>query len=1073
MKTINLFAKKIQLLLLLIFLSSLCGYAQSINISGTVKDAETGELLPGVNVIIEGTTTGSVTDLDGHYQLSSSSANGKLMFSFIGYKTQTVSVDGRSTINIDLIVDAAALDEVVVVGYGTTRRRDLSGAISTLKSEELKDLPVSNAAQALTGRIPGLQITTTDGAPDADVIMKIRGGGSLTQSNSPLIVVDGFPVNSMKDISPMDIETFTVLKDASSTAIYGARGAYGVILITTKGAKSGQAKVTYNGYIQQRRFPLERSLDVLSPYEYVLMRYEYAQVGGRTTPEDFERLFGTYDDLELYKYQQGTDWQKEMYGNPQWSHSHNVSITGGTDQVRTYLSISHNNDDGLLIGSNYKRTNLNFKLNQSISEKLRLELNTRYSDETTNGAGTSAGSDLKIADVLSARPVNGLVDNILIGPEETGDEYDQFRESLIQPDEKLKDDYRKKKKRRFDVNAALNWNIFGGLTLRSEFGAGYTHYNDERFYGPLTGAAAKQGFNLPMGKLTETQSTNYRIANILTYEIEKSNYRLSFMGGQEILNRDSKTHQVLSLKYPEEIEPVRLFANMALGEIKYNTTSISSPDRIASFFGRANMILLKRYIFNVTFRADGSTKFAPGNQWGYFPSGSVAWNISDEPFMSTVSFVNNLKLRAGYGTAGNNNISSDIWRSVYKLGSDNNPGFGDVPQPFYEGNSSRLANPDLKWETKITSNIGTEFGLFQNKLIGTLDLYRNQSKDLLLEIDLPPNTGYTNMIKNIGSTTISGIEVSLNQTFLRTKDFMLSASFNIGIENFIVDELGDRDEIPFSSGWSGDVKGVDDYRIAVGSEVGLMYGWVTEGFYSVDDFDAYDAESGEYLLKEGVPSSEITANRPGSLKLADLNGDGIVDLNDRTIIGHANAKNYGGFGLNSMYKGFDMSVYFTWKYGYNVYNTSQIQFTNTSRDIWGNMLDRMNYANRFKYINEQGELVTDLEELRVLNEDATVWSPFSAGESVLVTHSDAIEDASYLRLNNITLGYTMPDKLTSKLNIDKVRLYFTAYNVWLWTKYRGFDPEVNTNPNNIATPNLDNSAYPQNRSFTLGININF
>ena len=922
-------------------------FAQNVTVTGVVTDGATKETLIGVNVIVHGTTSGTITDIDGSYEITVPSG-ATLVFSFIGYAPQSVPVDGRSRIDISLAPDAQSLDEVLVIGYGTAKKRDLSGSISTLKSDDIKDIPVPNVAQALTGRIAGLQITTADGAPDAEIIMKIRGGGSLTQDNSPLIVVDGFPVGSIRDISPMDIETFVVLKDASATAIYGARGAYGVILITTKNAKAGKAKVAYNGYLQQRRFPLERSIDVLSPYEYVLMRYEYAQVGGRTTPEDFERLFGHYDDLDLYKYQKGTDWQEEMYGSPQFSHFHNLNISGGTDQTRTYLSISHNDDDGLLKHSNYKRTNLNFKLNQSITQKLRLELNTRYSDETTHGAGTSGGSDLKIKDVISARPVNGLVDNMLIGPDEIGDEYDQFRESLIQPDEKLKDDYRYKRRRRFDLNAAVNWNILEGLTYRSEIGAGYSAYNEQRFYGPLTGAAAKQGFNLPMGRLTEIEGSNYRILNLLTYEIVNNDFRLSFMAGQEILNRETASHDVLALKFPEEIEPERLFANMALGEVKSNTTNISAPDRLSSFFGRANMILLDRYIFNVTFRADGSSKFAPGLQWGYFPAASAAWRISSEPFMENASFVNELKLRVGYGTAGNNNIENDIWRTVYKLGSDNNPGFGDAPQPFYEGNSSLLANPELQWETKITANIGTDFSLFENRLVGTFELYNNKSKDLLLEIDLPPNTGYTNMMDNVGSTTIKGLELSVNGTFFRTTNLMLSATFNIGVEKFVIDELADRDEIPFTSGWSGDVKGMDDYRIAVGSEVGLMYGWVTEGFYSVDDFEAYDAASGTYILKEGVPKSEITANRPGSLKLADLNGDSIVDLSDRKIIGHANPKHYGGFGLNSMYKGFDLSVYFIWKYGFNVYNTSQIEFTNTGRDIWGNMIDRMNSSNRFK-----------------------------------------------------------------------------------------------------------------------------
>lgn len=401
-----------------------------------------------------------------------------------------------------------------------------------------------------------------------------------------------------------------------------------------------------------------------------------------------------------------------------------------------------------------------------------------------------------------------------------------------------------------------------------------------------------------------------------------------------------------------------------------------------------------------------------------------------------------------------------------------------------------MPNPDLRWETTVTQNVGTDFSLWMDKLSGTVDVYYNKTKDLLIEADVPISTSYRTQMQNIGKTSNKGLEITLNGILAKTEDFNLTATFNIGFNKFRIDELDGNTERPIYSNWASasDIKNADDYRIYVGSDLGLMYGFVSDGFYSVDDFESYNPVTKKYILKTDPvtgktlsPTNDLANNiglRPGIIKLKDLDGDGAITAADRQVIGHASAKHSGGFGLNARYKGFDCNMFFNWKYGFDVYNTSKIQYQALYRNTNANMFNSVNYANRFKYIDETtGELVTDLEKLRTLNQNATIWTPFSTSNAILIVQSSAIEDGSYLRLSNITLGYSLPKPFVTKFHIQQFRLYTTVYNAWLWTKYSGYDPEVSTNRSNSnynnLSPNVDYSSYPKSRSVTIGLNVTF
>ena len=1095
------FWRKVGVLVFCFLLLNLSIFAQN-QVSGVITDAQTNEPLPGVSVQLDGTPTGIISDLDGKYNITVPSANSILVFSYVSYMTEKVSVDGKSQVNVSLVADIKNLDELVVIGYGSVPKKDLTGTVTSISGKELKNIPLANTLEALTGRLAGVQITTTDGAPDAEMIVRVRGGGSVTGSNTPLYIVDGFPVQSLSSVPISEIESIDVLKDASSTAIYGAQGANGVVMITTKSAKGGKTTVSYTNFFQYKS--LYKKLDVMSPYEFVNYNYEYAALRGLTSDDykAFVQTFGVFDDLDLYKYQQGHDYQTDFFGSNRLSYQHDISITGGSEKTNFSLSGNYNSNEGLIQNNYYDRLNLNFKLKHELAKNLIIEFTGRITNTNVAGSGTSGDTyKVRVSDALTKRPVNGLGDlsttNIDLNSL-TEDDLNQYYKSKMSFTE-LSDQYWKRNlTKEYYLAGAVSWNIVKGLILRSEAGVNDSYNQLKNYWGYTTTQASNAG-NLPLISWTKKEGMRYRLANTLTYSFKPlPEHSFTALLGQEIVST-SNTNNIIQAKYfSKDLTPDKIFANLSLSTGTNNliTSSLVDPDyRTASFFGRLNYAFKDRYLLSFVARTDGSNKFAEGKRWGMFTAASGAWRMSDEEFMKNIGFISNLKPRFSYGVVGNDEIkSTSQYELSYQISSTPNNttgkpyGVNSILNPYYMPTNTELANPDLKWETTTTRNVGLDFGFLKERLSGTLDLYQNTTKELLITIPITA-PGFQTETLNVGQTSNKGVELTLVGRILERKDFSLSANFNIAFNRGKVDKLANGiQEQAYNSGWAGtDMKGADDYRVRVGQPVGLMYGFVNDGYYTTDDFDPDKSVNGTYVLKTGVPTygsllGGTIGIRPGSIKLKDLNHDGIVDVtDDRKVIGDATPKHTGGLGLNGTCKGFDFTVLFSWVYGNSVYNATKQSASQNYRTSYPNLLSTMNASNRYTYINSTGGVVTDLATLKAMNEDGSnkksMWSPYSFGSATVISESWAVEDGSFLRLQNITLGYTIPKNLTQKLKINQFRLFCTLNNVWVLTNYTGYDPEVSSpirNGNyNALTPGVDWSSFPKSFAYTFGLNVIF
>ncbi len=1086
---------------LLLFVGSI--QAQTIKVN--VKDSS-GEAVIGASVMEKGTSNGAVTDFDGNATIKST---GKpLTISFVGMKTKTVDPKGQTSLSI-VLEDNTTLNDVVVIGYGTARKKDLTGAVSTVKGADLAKIPVTNVAEALTGKLAGVQITTADGSPDAEMLIRVRGGGSITGDNSPLYIVDGFPMSSISDLASSDIEDITVLKDAASTAIYGSQGANGVILITTKGAKGGKTQINYNVYVQGKT--IRKTLDTMNPNQYVRFLYERAALQGNSGINSFEKRFGSFDDIDLYGYQSGHDWQDEMFGNHDLSQSHNVSISGGSEKTKFTLSGTYTNDNSLMDDNGYRRYNSNFKLKHEITKGLDLDFGVRMADTETKGVGTGGGSyKIRSYDAIMTGPVFGLYDQIEIDPSMMSEEeYEEYISSTRTLKDRVNDYWRRKNERRYNFNAAINWKINKMFSYRAEGGYDYTFYQLKDWFGARSNKAVQDGGSLPMGQWDKKDSWKLRGAHTLTFKKKFDKiHDVNVMVGQEYVASNSEGLSMIGKYFQKDIKPEKMFAAMQNNSKATGAQTISSSlgqeDRTISFFGRANYTLMDRYLLTLTVREDGSSKFSKGNRWGFFPAAAFGWRIIDEPFMeSTRSWMSNLKLRLSYGTAGNNKIGSSMFVTEYKgYSSSKYYGAGNQQNPHYTLNNAQLANPDLKWETTITRNVGLDFGFFNERLSGSLDFYWNTVKDLLIDCPITA-IGYTSMQQNIGQTSNRGIELTLNAAILQHKDYSLNFTFNIGYNKNNVDKLvGSVTSMSFNSGgFSTDMRGADDYRVIIDQPLGLVWGFVYDGVYGVDDFETYvDGagktqfrfdSAGRYILKQTgdwVDNTYATAGskgglRPGAPKYKDLNGDHKIDAdNDRTIIGKTQPKLTGGFGINANYKWFDLTANFTYVIGNDIYNMDRMVASQSYRNQWAALRQEMSPVtlggDAWTYMDQAtGEIITDYETLKAMNANASVWSPTTLADNNPVPNSHFIEDGSFLRLQNLTIGATLPKQWTQKFACNQLRLYCTLNNVFVLTKYSGYDPEVNSairgSKTSGLTPGADYSAYPKSFSWTVGANISF
>ncbi len=1053
--------------------------AQTATVTGTVTD-DYGPVI-GATVIVQGTTLGCTTDLDGKFTLTNVPDVNKavLKISFVGMEEVKEPLKGRTSgINIHMTESASMLEDVVVIGYGTQKRGNLTGSISSVSGKILEKVQTTSAAEAIVGKLPGVQVTTVDGSPDAEVKILVRGGGSITQDNSPLIILDGFEVNSLNDVPPTDIESIEVLKDAASTAIYGARGANGVILVTTKNPTEGRVSVSLNTYVQTKT--LSNKLDVMDPYEFVLMQYENARQKS-SNPTDFNNKYGHAYEHYIYQGDPGTDWQDEVFGTHPVASYLDLSVNGGTEKAKYKLAFIHQDQPSVMVGNGLKQNNLNASFNLKPFKFLTMEYRTRLLHKEVDGSGTEGVS---LLDALRQASTYRRIDEYMTLPEDdTYFDPDQLEEIVrFNPKEESEKNYKKRINKSLNTMGALTWEIKKGLTLRNEFGFENNTEEQRKFWGMGT-KNAKNNNNQPMAEWMMKQGTKWQLTNVLNYNftLDDDAHDIRLMLGQEIKHQQTKTKTYSTRYFPENTTAEQAFDNLSLGTPYENSSKADSPSRISSFFGRINYGYKDKYLATFTLRADGSSKFASNNRWGFFPAGALAWRLSNEDFMQDIPWISNLKLRLSYGTSGNDRIDADLYQKLYGVSSKTPAGWGEISRYYYQFyNTKYVYNPNVKWETTITRNLGFDFGFFKERLSGTVDIYWNTVKDLLVPSDIPGYTGYTKLMTNVGQTSNRGIELQLNAYIVETKDFSLNANFNIGHNKNKIDKLasGEKEWI-LTSGWNKGLMNADDYRAYVGGTSGLIYGYVNDGFYTVDDFESFDAKSRTWKLKEGVVDSSPLSDtpRPGNAKFKKLTP---VDPNsanpyqlteaDRTVIGNTTPKFSGGFGLNATYKGFDLSMFFNFMYDFDVFNANKVMLTTWADNHENNFGMEVASDRRWRNFDDMGnEIRYSPEILAEFNKNATMWNPTSIGKPICMSY--AVEDGSFLRLNSATLGYTLPQEWTKKAGLSKVRFYVAGSNLFTITGYTGYDPEVDIATG--LTPNIDNNRYPRSRTYTFGAQLTF
>lgn len=1057
-------------------------FAQGKQVTGTVTSSDNSQPAGGITVTEKGKRNSTTTDAQGNYKITVAD-DATLVFSSASFVSYEISVAGKATVNIELKANVAALEDVVVIGYQTVRRKDLLASVSSVGAKDLKDIPINSAAEALNGRLAGVTATSAEGSPDADIRIRVRGGMSITGDNSPLYIIDGVQMeNALSFLSPQDIQSIDVLKDASATAIYGARGANGVIVITTKSGRQGKPKITYNGFVGVKT--LAKKLDVLDPYDFVFYQSERSR-GSNTDSTNFTNNFGhTWDTLNVYKSIDEIDWQEEAFGRTGINTTHNIGVAGGSKKFTYNFGYTYNNEKAIVLNSNYKRHLLSFKGEYKISKALKLGGSVRYTTQDVAGAGVSddKGSAYnRLRNAVKYRPFLSDDQNI--------DDADPISDpnvgnglNLTNPIQLANAEYRRKTTNTLNLTAYISYNIMKNLSFKSTFGYIKNDRKDRQFYDTIAPYAIIQGGAKPIARLDTSEATTFTNSNVLTYSVKnyKGKHNFDFLVGEETYDLRGKSHANLYRDYQPGITYTDAFkqasqATQFTGYPKFGETRYTN----ISFFGRINYSFMDKYLFSANVREDGASKFGPGNKWGTFPAASFAWRVSKEKFMKNVSFINDLKFRVGFGSIGNNRIDDYLYLTTF---SNNGTYFYSINNEdviaYY---STSLVNKELKWESTVNRNYGMDLTMFDRRVDLTVDVYDNTSKDLLIKVPVASTFGYSTQFQNIGKTSNKGVEIQLNTAIMRKAGgFNWNANFNIAFNKNKILALG-KDQDFFFADPSWGVSGQpNDYIQKIGSPVGSMWGLVTDGFYTVNDFD-YNTATGIYTLKAGVVTDAaiIGTVQPGSIKFKDLDGNGSVDItNDSKIIGNPTPKFTGGFLQQFSYKRWDASIFLNFSYGNDIYNANKIEFTNGYSNN-SNMLDVM--SNRWRIVTPTGETAQWInggnvygiapDQLSALNAGATIWQPIkSAG--AFYPHSWAIEDGSFLRINNVSIGYSLPAKSIAKLKMSQLRFYATANNLAIFTKYTGYDPEVSVR-NSPLTPGLDYSAYPRSRSFVFGVNASF
>lgn len=1040
--------KRLWIIALLLSLG-LMSFAQQ-QVSGTVTD-EQGEPLIGVQVKVKDASFGTITDIDGKYLIPASHITPKsvLIFSYLSMRTAEASVGDRSIINVTLKEDLHGLEEVVVIGYGTMKKSDLTGSVSSVRMKDMEKAPVLTFDQALAGRIAGVKVSSGDGQPGNGMEIVIRGGNSLTSSNAPLYVVDGFPMEEdmNADINPNDIESISVLKDASATAIYGARAANGVIVIETKKGQKGKPVISLNASFGVQN--VMKTMDLMSPYEFVRYQLELDQ------QDATNRYLTDGKTLDSYKSINGYDWQDKVFRTAP-VQSYGISIRGGKDDSRYSISGTYSDQKGVIIESGFKRYQGNIYYEQDLSKKVKFGVNAilaenqNYGQQPSSPSAGGLASSYTLYSVWGYRPITGGenydLENELVDPD-----IDGSSDYRINPVINLKNELRKTTTNNVKADAFLSYKInkdfrlkiTAGLNKRKERADGF--YNSNTTKG--TPLIPSNSARLTNGAITYREGSTWTNENTLTYTTKINKiHSITALAGASFQASEVSRFGLSAFMLPHE--------SLGLSGLDAGTpgavTAYESQSRLASFFGRFNYNYKSKYLFTGTMRADGSSKFTKGKRWGYFPSAALAWRVNEENFVKDIDFISNAKLRLGYGLTGNNRVGD--FASLPALNSLVNTHYSfnnSTPTPSVV--PTEMGNSSLKWETTKQGNIGLDLGFIDNRIEVIVDLYRKTTTDLLLYADMAYTSGFTSVYNNIGEIQNQGLELTINTVNVRTKDFSWETGFNISFNKNKITKLSDNDYMLSNLSWETSFDKTPLYIAKVGGPAAKFYGYVFDGIYQVNDFDQVN---GKYVLKATIPTNgNVRENiQPGDIKFKDMAGDPlVVNADDRTEIGDPNPIHTGGFNNSFRYKGLTLDVFFEWSYGNDIYNANRLIFEGNSLSKIGlNQFD--SYKDRWTPENQSNKYFR------------------TGGQGPKGSYSSReIEDGSYLRLKTLSLAYNLPAKWVKAISFKDIKVNISVQNVITWTKYSGMDPEVSIR-NSILTPGFDYSAYPRARTIMFGIN---
>ncbi len=985
-------------------------------ITGKIVD-QNGEALIGVNITKAGTTLGTITDIDGSFTMNVEEGD-QLIVSYLGYKEQVITVGADSNYNLVMYQDSELIDEIVVVGYGSQKKSDITGAVSTVKGEDINAFPVLNAAQGLQGRAAGVVVQSNNGGePGAPIDIKIRGNTSISANSSPLIVVDGFVGGSMPQAG--DIASMEVLKDASATAIYGSRGSNGVVLVTTKKGKSGKLAVEFNSTFSAQN--TANKLDLLDANEFANYQNEIRANNGNTNP-----------------YPQGdanTDWQDEIYRDG-YTANHQLSVSGGSDKVNYYASGNYFFQEGIVVNSNFEKVTFLTNIDAQVTDRLKLGVNlfgTKGSKDgvttQSDGSVTVGGDDvislaMRFAPDKAIRDENGnFTTNDAIG-----DEVDNpFAVATERVDETSSNNLRS--------NVYASYDILDNLTFKTTFGIS-TRNETRGVYQPSTLQVTAGGVG-GRARVTNANRTTVLSENYLTYTKAIGSGNLTLLGGHSYQKNDTKAFAAAGTGFLSDA-----FSYHALGTATglLQPASSLSQVEIVSQFGRLNYDFDNKYLFTATVRRDGASNFAANEKYAVFPSMALGWKISNEDFLKGSETVSNLKLRLSYGATGNPSISP--YQSLARFASLYASSNG---QTVFAITPDQPANPDLKWETSYQTNFGVDLGLYENRVSVSLDYYNINTRDLILGNNgIPEYFGFQNdeILTNLGEINNSGFEVSLNSRNMVKGDFRWSTDFNFSKnKNEVVALINDADL--FGNAAPSYFSHDRSYILREGEEVGLFWGYEYAGVYQGGDLPG-----GAQTLEGGVAGDPL---------FTDVNGDGEITEDDRTIIGNPNPDFTYGINNTFSFKSFDVGIFFQGSQGGEIFNMTNVQLNNgdanTTRDY---------YNNAWSTTNTSGS------EPRVGNNSNREIS------------SRFVEDGSYLRLKNIAIGYNLPSNLTDKINVGNVRVSLSAQNLMTLTGYSGLDPEVNyfgaggdNNTSSNTVQGFDFGNYPTVKSYSFSLNVKF